>query len=101
MKLFLDTSAIVKAFHNEQGTDVIVKLLSQKGLTIWISELTKIEYKSALYRRFNNKQISEADLHIAFDGFNSYIPKINVEPLTSITLSEAENLNIMFMDYEH
>jgi len=99
MKLFLDTSAIVKAFHNEQGTETVIKLLSQSGLTVWISELTKIEYKSSLYRRFCNKQISESDLQIAFEGFNFYMSKILIEPITSLTLAEAENLFSKYFSY--
>ncbi len=69
MKLFLDTSALIKAFHNEIGSDIMLKLLSDDINSVWISELTKIEFKSAIYRRFNNKQISDNNLKIAFEGF--------------------------------
>ena len=99
MKMFFDTSALLKAFHSEQGTETVVKLLSQKGATVWISELTKIEYKSALYRRFNNKQISEENLQIAFDSFNAYLQKISIRPLSSITITEAENLFDKYYSY--
>ncbi|MBI4645777.1 MAG: type II toxin-antitoxin system VapC family toxin [Bacteroidia bacterium] len=96
MKLYLDTSAIFKAFHNEQGTGTVIKLLSQQNVSVWISELTKIEFKSALYRRFNNKQISEENLQIAFTGFNDYLINISAVPLNTITLSEAENVFLKF-----
>ena len=92
MKLFLDTSALIKAFHKEQGTETVVKLLSQENLSVWISDLTRIEFKSALYRRFNNNQITEPDLQTSFNGFNEYLNNISVEPLNSLTISEAENL---------
>jgi len=92
MKLYFDTSALIKAFHQEHGTDIVIKLLSADENLIYVSELTRIEFKSALYRRFNNHQISEVELQIAIKGFNDYLQQINVEPLTTLTIEETENL---------
>jgi predicted nucleic acid-binding protein len=99
MKLFLDTSAIIKAFHNEQGSEIMLKLLLEENVSVWISELTKIEYKSAIFRRFNNKQISEISLQIAFEGFNEYLQKISIVPINSITILEAENIFTKYNSY--
>lgn len=92
MKLFLDTSALIKAFHKEKGSDTIIKLLTNDDVKIWISELTKIEYKSAIYRVFNNKQISKQDLKTTLQSFDNYLKFININPLSSLTVSEANSL---------
>jgi len=59
MILFFDTSALVKFFHNEDGTEAVTDLLNSQENKIWISELVKLEFISALHRRFRNKEIDE------------------------------------------
>lgn len=98
MKLFFDTSALIKAFYQELGTEMIDKLFLKKN-TIYISELTRIEFKSAFYRRFSNRQVSETDLQVIFEDFDEFITKINVETLRSVTLKEAENLFNQYHSY--
>ena len=55
MTLFVDTSALVKAFQKEQGTDEVIEQLQDENNEIVISELSRLEYKSTLFRRFRNK----------------------------------------------
>lgn len=98
MNLFFDTSALIKAFYQETGTEMIDKLFLKKN-TIYISELTRIEFKSAFYRRFSNGQVSETDLQVIFEDFDEFITKINVETLRSVTLLEAENLFNQYHSY--
>ena len=50
MNLFFDTSALVKSFHEEEGSEVITQLLTSQGNEIWISELVRLEFMSALFR---------------------------------------------------
>ena len=38
MILFFDTSALVKFFHNEDGTEAVTDLLNSQENKIWISE---------------------------------------------------------------
>ncbi|MCF6241995.1 MAG: type II toxin-antitoxin system VapC family toxin [Bacteroidales bacterium] len=98
MILYFDTSALIKAFHKEKGSEKVVELL-EKNQQIWVSELTKIEFKSALYCRFNNKQISKENLSIAFKHFENFLNTINITPLSSLLISEAEQLFSKFHSY--
>ena len=52
MKLYLDTSALVKYFHNETGTDAMIQLLNDSDNIVYASELVRIEFLSALMRRY-------------------------------------------------
>ena len=42
---YFDTSAVVKLYHQELGTDQVEALFAQVNSTIMISELTVVELK--------------------------------------------------------
>jgi predicted nucleic acid-binding protein len=57
--LFFDTSALVKFFHREKGTDAVTSLLTDPDNSVWVSELAKLEFVGALYRRYRMKGIDK------------------------------------------
>ena len=48
MNIFLDTSSLLKLYHKESGTDELLNLISGKAEQIYLSELAKIEFNSAI-----------------------------------------------------
>ncbi len=92
MKLFFDTSALVKFFYEEEGSDIVTDLITSKQNEIWLLELVRIEFYCALYRRFRNNEISEDQLNIAISGFNEELYTFYVEPIRHTTIQEAESL---------
>ena len=92
MNLYVDSSALIKYFHKEQGTEKVRELLNSTSNEIWISELVLIEFYSALFRRFRNKEIDEEELETAIQGFEEYIKIIIIEPLGPTVVKEAERL---------
>jgi len=92
MILFFDTSALVKVFHEEKGSEVVTRLIKPKDNEIWISELARIEFLSAIFRMLRNKEISDEQLNEAIRGFEEQINFFNVEPLGQVVLREAEFL---------
>ena len=54
MILFFDTSALVKFFHREEGTDVVVSLISDLKNELWVSELARLEFIHAPSRFFQD-----------------------------------------------
>ena len=92
MNLYVDSSALIKYFHKEQGTEKVRELLNSTNNEIWISELVIIEFYSALFRRFRNKEIDEEELETAIQGFEEYIKIIIIEPLRPTIVKEAERL---------
>lgn len=62
MNVFFDTSALVKFFNVEQGTDRVTELIVNRRNRIIISELARLEIYSALYRKFRNHQIDNIQL---------------------------------------
>lgn len=92
MNLFFDTSALVKFFHEEEGSEAITKLITSGENEIWVLELARIEFLIALFRRYRNKELDDKKLAMAILGFEEAISSFNVEPLGQAILKEAESL---------
>ncbi len=52
MNLFFDTSALVKYFHEEPGTARVTALIDEPDHRVWLSELARVEFVSAMHRKF-------------------------------------------------
>ena len=59
MNLLFDTSALVKFFHEEEGTETVTDLILDRNNEVWILELARLEFFSAVFRRFRNKELDE------------------------------------------
>jgi len=59
MKAFLDTSSLIKLYHEEKGSDFIMKVLSKDIKKIFLSELAILEFRSALWKKVREKEIEE------------------------------------------
>lgn len=92
MILFFDTSALVKVFHEEKGSEVVTPLIKAKDNEVWISELARIEFLSAIFRRLRNREMNDEQLNEAVIGFEEQLYFFNVEPLGQAILREAELL---------
>lgn len=92
MKLFFDTSALVKFFHEEEGTQNVTGLINSEENEIWILEIASLEFLSALFRRFRNNEINDEELEVAISSFEEQIDSFNVEPLGNATIKEAKSL---------
>jgi uncharacterized protein len=80
VNLFLDTSALIKIYHREKGTEEISNYLSNApdSLVLTISDITKIELHSALMRRFRKGEISYNDLSETFQLFDIDFRKFSI-----------------------
>lgn len=92
MKLFFDTSALIKFFHEEEGTSKVTALINSGDNEIWISELARVEFLSALFRRTRNREITDTQLSEAISGFDDESASFNCEPFGHATIKEAESI---------
>lgn len=74
MKVYLDTSSLLKLYHQEAGYQELLEFVSTKVEQIYLSELAKIEFNSAIFRKVRTKEIS-AEKALQIVGFfeNDYI----------------------------
>jgi len=59
MKAFLDSSSLIKLYHQEEGSDFVLKALSSDIREIFLSELAILEFRSALWKKIREKEIEE------------------------------------------
>ncbi len=59
MKAFLDTSSLIKLYHQEEGSDFVMKVLSNDVKEIFLSEIAVLEFRSALWKKTREKEIEE------------------------------------------
>jgi predicted nucleic acid-binding protein len=89
MKFFFDTSALVKLFYEESGTAIVTRIIEHSASETWISDLARLEFTSALYRRFRNKSLDEIKLQIATTYFEKQLDSFNIEPMNQLVIDEA------------
>lgn len=66
---FFDTSALVKRYHSEKGTENIDRIFAENDKAIVISSISITEIVSALNRKKEEKIISKEDLDAALSKF--------------------------------
>jgi len=59
MKAFLDTSSLLQLYHSETGSDRLNEILSEGIEAIYLSDLAKIEFLSAIWKKVRQKEITE------------------------------------------
>ncbi len=92
MNLFFDTSALVKYFHPEAGTDQVVELIDNLEYQIWVSDLARIEFISALHRKFRRREIDDTQLQGTLSSFDLEWEQLNHQPLSNAVIAEADKM---------
>lgn len=59
MKVFLDTSSLIKLYHQEEGSDFVMEVLSNDVVEIFLSELAVLEFRAAIWKKIREKEIEE------------------------------------------
>lgn len=59
MTAFLDTSSLLKLYYTEEGSDRLIEALSEGADAIYLSEIAKAEFISAIWKKVRRKQIKE------------------------------------------
>lgn len=102
MNFFLDTSAVVKIYHQEKGTEKITQHLAgiPEELFLTTSDLTKIELHSTLLKKYREKKIDDKSLAEVFQLFDVDFQKYNIIVvdgiIKNIALSLIDNLGIKY-----
>jgi len=78
VKVFIDTSSLIKLYYKEEDTSKLDQIFTDYNVTgIFISEIAKVEFFSAIYKKLRVNQLSlqNADdiLSLFLLDLNSYI----------------------------
>ena len=101
MRYFFDTSGLVKIYHKEPGSDIVLSIYDCDNI-IFISELSRLEFVSTINRKFRNKEFNRETLMMLKDRFFSDIyDKFRIIPLTSILIDSAIALITEYGESRH
>jgi len=92
VNLFFDTSALVKLFHEEEGSAETIALVEPKEVIIRVSALARLEFVSSIWRKIRNYELDEASGLASVREFEQAWLTFRIEPLGAGVLEEAEDM---------
>ena len=93
MKIFLDTSSLFKLYHQETGTQELEKIFELAKIThIFLSEITKLEFSSTVWKKVRTKEIKESEAIETINLFENDFTKFTFIATDSLILEQARNL---------
>jgi predicted nucleic acid-binding protein len=94
MNLYLDSNALIKLYHEEAGTDSIVKLLDDNAdnLVLTIADITRIEFYSAFLKRVRKKEIKFETVKNVLSAFENDLYMFNFIEVDNIVKTIAVDL---------
>ena len=70
--LYLDTSALVKIYINEPGTERMKELASPNaGNRLAVCSITQVEFHAAIWRRHRIRELDDEEAELAIDLFSA------------------------------
>jgi uncharacterized protein len=88
-RYFLDTSALVKIYHRETGSDYCLELYADTSPLI-ITELARVELRSALFRKQREAELSTKAVKAVLQRFEyDCKERYEVLPVASFVYDEA------------
>jgi len=90
MNIFLDTSSLLKLYHKEAGTNELLKLISEKVEQIYLSELAKIEFNSAVWKKVRTNEFTEEGAKQIIQFFENDFEKFRWITVETTVLNSAK-----------
>ena len=70
MNLFFDTSSLFKLYHIEDGTKEIINFFGSNTIdSIFLSEITEIEFCSAIWKKCRKNELNPEDATLLIEKF--------------------------------
>lgn len=97
MKIFLDTSSLVKLYHRETGTEELENLFTSQNITtIFLSEIAKIEFTSTIWKKVRTKEITELEAKTTLELFETDFEKYTFIATDSIVIEIGRDLTTKY-----
>ena len=91
MRLYLDTSSLIKLYHEEDDSNKMDNLISS-AVEVYLSEIALLEFRSAVWRKCREKEISEDVARGLVAEFQNDYAEYSWVVLDSNTISSAQAL---------
>jgi uncharacterized protein len=93
MKIFLDTSSLIKLYHAETGTQELDQLFVNNPITeILLSEIAKIEYDSAIWKKVSVGDLTKDESKSLISSFKTDYERYTFIDLNTKIVDKAKML---------
>ncbi len=92
MICFFDTSALVKLFSLEDGSEKVKGIILDPNNEIWVLELAMVELISAVFRKYRNDEIKESHLEKIQLAIERQFEMFNIVPMAGDLMNETKAL---------
>jgi predicted nucleic acid-binding protein len=93
MTIFVDTSSLYKLYHRENDTELIERVFTGNTISsLYLSEITKIEFYSTSWKKVRQKEITESDARTIINTFEKDLGKYNFIKIGDEIAAQAKNL---------
>ncbi len=89
---FFDTSALVKLYHEEAGTEELTALIERENPLIAVSDIAAVEMVSAFAKKVRTAEIDIPAFEEAVDAFQSDLSQFHVITVESTIMARASDL---------
>ena len=97
MKVFLDTSSLIKLYHKENGTKELQSLfLESKIIQIFLSEITKVEFASTIWKKIRTKEVSLDNGILILNLFEEDLINYHFIMIDGLLIEQARKLMLSY-----
>jgi predicted nucleic acid-binding protein len=97
VKIFLDTSSLIKLYHNEIGTDILDRLFEDNEVgEIYLSDIAKVEFTSAIWKKVRTKDLTSDEATDIIASFLDDYDKYTFIDVDSELISIARDLVVKY-----
>ena len=97
MKIFLDTSSLIKLYHHEIGTDILDEIFEENVIEeIFLSDIAKVEFTSAIWKKVRTKDLTPEEATDILDSFCDDYDKFTFIDVHSELVSSARDLVVKY-----
>lgn len=93
MNIFLDTCSLFKLYHKEVGSEDLERLFSSVAISaVFLSDLTKIEFTSTIWKKVRTREITEIQAQTTLALFEADFDKYSFIVTDSLVIEQARLL---------
>jgi uncharacterized protein len=93
MRVYLDTSSLIKLYHTESGTKELDEVFqSNKVEGLFVSSLAKVEFNSALWKKVRTRDLLAEEAVAIIHSFESDYSNYNFIEVTNDVILAAKEL---------
>ena len=95
MIVFLDTSALVKLYHEEDSSIEVEKVISDVD-EIYLSGIAELEFRSTIWKKVRTKEIDEDIANSVIEAFEDDFDKYSWVAIDSESMHSSKNLLMQY-----